>query len=1113
MKYNLFIILIAITCNSLAQKGVPYLVNFEPDEHLKSDVIAVSQDSRGVMLFATKKGIVTFDGFQWSLFKTKKPPVAIEYHQQSKTNFILFKNSLESLNINEYGNYYLDSLFTNPDSLHNFEYLTITDEQFFISTESQIFVLDSEYKPVSSLQVPTYNNGQFYLNNTFYVCDDTKGLLKLEKDNLTPARNGEQFRKAGIIFTVPLKNNKHILVFDNDKIVSYDGNTFESYAISDFNYITNSIISSGANINNQYFAISTLIGGTVIIEKISGETLSILNYQNGLPDDEISHTFLDQTGGIWLSHEYGFTRVDINIPITAYHHFPNLTGNINAVYDHNNEIYVATSEGVFKLTKKEHKKAKEISVKVKTEQLETETESEIEKTAESQTEPEQIDEEELSRKEKRLLKKKEKQSTTLELITNVVESITSSKDENEQEQKQKSEFRVVKKQIYELLSVSYEFKSITNLEDKVRTIFNYNNRIIVYANSGLYEIINNRANAIFTGDYIYKYDIFGQHIWLYTEDGVKIISFEDNFWNITSLVMDIDDDILGMKSFGNKMIIAFPKTLQVLTLDTDMLIEKTTIIKFPEEIDDEVFIRNFDNEIYVFTSDNIFHLKNDQLESASDKFQNTGLSYKYISNADGTLWIKLNDGWHGYKTSLQNSIKNNFLNLFNKISYIALSDSNLWLVDRNSAIYKIPLGFTELQQKLMVNLGAIFNSQNYLYLSNELDVKHSDSDLSFYFLSPSYQAKSGSSFQYKFEGLMKDWSDWTSNPLVEFPFIPSGDYKLLYKSKDAFGNETPVSVLDIDVKPPFYKTFWFFALVIILIIVLAYFIMKLREQKLQQDKLILEQKVKERTAEVVKQKEEIAEQKEEIEASIYYAKRIQRAIIPSDEFAEKILPEHFILWKPRDIVSGDFYWLSEMEGKIITVAADCTGHGVPGAFMSMLGVSFLNEIVANLGLEDAGIILDQLRNKVKTTLGQTGKEGEAKDGMDIAICIFDPKTKNLQYSGAYNPLYLIRNNEILETKADKMPIGIYVKEKDHFTNHQIQLQKNDTVYIFSDGYVDQFGGETNGKFKPKRFKETILAIQKEPLPKQKEILDKTIEEWRGKNDQVDDILVIGFRVN
>jgi serine phosphatase RsbU (regulator of sigma subunit) len=261
-----------------------------------------------------------------------------------------------------------------------------------------------------------------------------------------------------------------------------------------------------------------------------------------------------------------------------------------------------------------------------------------------------------------------------------------------------------------------------------------------------------------------------------------------------------------------------------------------------------------------------------------------------------------------------------------------------------------------------------------------------------------------------------------------------------------------------------------------------------------------------------KQKAEIEKQKEEITDSIKYAKRIQTAILPSKALAEEILPEHFILFRPRDIVSGDYYWMHKSGNKVIVVAADCTGHGVPGAFMSMLGVSFLNEIVHKNNLLQPDLILNMLRESVKRTLGQTGKEGEAKDGMDVAMVVIDFDTMTLQYAGAYNPLYLFRNGELIEIKADKMPIGIYIREKDGFTNHELPLQKGDTFYIFSDGYHDQFGGPTGSKYKSIPFKEYLGSIQDKSMAQQRDMLDKNIEGWKGNLDQTDDIIVIGVRI-
>jgi len=259
--------------------------------------------------------------------------------------------------------------------------------------------------------------------------------------------------------------------------------------------------------------------------------------------------------------------------------------------------------------------------------------------------------------------------------------------------------------------------------------------------------------------------------------------------------------------------------------------------------------------------------------------------------------------------------------------------------------------------------------------------------------------------------------------------------------------------------------------------------------------------------------QEIARQNTKITESIHYAKRIQNAVIPTTAFVQKILPQSFILFLPKDIVSGDFYWVNKINQKIIFTAADCTGHGVPGAFMSMLGISFLNEIINKIKYDEIrpDIILNQLRENIKKHLRQTGKEGESKDGMDIAFCMLDEETNLLHYAGAHNPLLLLRNNEMTIYNADEMPIGIYYGEKEFFTNNIIKIQNDDVIYLFSDGYPDQFGGKSKRKYMIKRFRDYLFSIHKYELPVQGKMLHDELDNWRGSYKQLDDILVMGVK--
>jgi len=295
-------------------------------------------------------------------------------------------------------------------------------------------------------------------------------------------------------------------------------------------------------------------------------------------------------------------------------------------------------------------------------------------------------------------------------------------------------------------------------------------------------------------------------------------------------------------------------------------------------------------------------------------------------------------------------------------------------------------------------------------------------------------------------------------------------------------------------------------------------LVKMRDD-LAENERMLEQKVQERTAEVVQKKEEIEQQNEkiselyeEVTDSIEYAKGIQEAILPPDDFVKAEMPESFILYKPKDIVSGDFYWVEKKKDKIYFAAVDCTGHGVPGAFMSIVGYNALNEALRTN--DDPASILNALNKGVGKTLHNNAMGGSTtKDGMDLALCCYDKNTKELQYAGAFNPLYLVRDGEVNQVKADKFAIGSYYEDSaKKYTNHIIQLQSKDYIYVFSDGYADQFGGPKGKKFMYKRFRDYLLTLNGKSMNAQKEFLNDTIEDWKGPLEQIDDILVIGMHV-
>jgi serine phosphatase RsbU (regulator of sigma subunit) len=283
------------------------------------------------------------------------------------------------------------------------------------------------------------------------------------------------------------------------------------------------------------------------------------------------------------------------------------------------------------------------------------------------------------------------------------------------------------------------------------------------------------------------------------------------------------------------------------------------------------------------------------------------------------------------------------------------------------------------------------------------------------------------------------------------------------------------------------------------------------ERLIREQNTILEQKVTERTFEVVKQKAIIEQKNKDILDSIYYARRIQHALLASDGILNRNLDQHFVLYKPKDIVSGDFYWAHETNNNFLIAVCDCTGHGVPGAFMSLLNISFLNEVTVEKRITKPDLILDHVRDSIIHALN-TEQNEESRDGMDCVICNFDMKNLNIEFACSNNPLWIIRSNELIEFKPDKMPVGNHTDNSKPFTLQSFKLQKGDIIYIFSDGYADQFGGPLGKKFKYSQLEILLISIHNKPMNEQKEILNETIGSWKGELEQVDDICIIGIRI-
>lgn len=442
-------------------------------------------------------------------------------------------------------------------------------------------------------------------------------------------------------------------------------------------------------------------------------------------------------------------------------------------------------------------------------------------------------------------------------------------------------------------------------------------------------------------------------------------------------------------------------------------------------------------------------------------------------------------------------------------------EGNLWFGTVNGVFKYDPGNDLPVLLEPVLKLTRFRVNLNDHPITKNIELSYLQNSLHFDFVGISLSNPEGVTYKTKLEGYDKDWKPASKQNFEIYSNLPHQRYtfKLIACNSSGVCNSEPLTIY-INITPPFWKTWWFYLLVFLAVTGSLFLYIKLREKKLKQEKKILEDKVRERTAEVVQKNLELDEINQDIKASIRYAKRIQDAILPPNDFIEKALPNTFVLFKPKDIVSGDFYWMAQKKDKVVFAAVDCTGHGVPGAFMSIVGHNLLDRVILEQNVLQPSHILDELNKGINDTLRQNDLEDNTvRDGMDIALCTFDRQTAILEYAGAYNSMWLIRNGELREIKADKFPIGNSKQgEQKRFTNHEIQLLKGDTVYIYSDGFADQFGGPHGKKFKSSNFKQLLLDSIHLSMEEQGKLLDTTIESWRGYHEQVDDILVIGTRL-
>jgi serine phosphatase RsbU (regulator of sigma subunit)/ligand-binding sensor domain-containing protein len=1111
----------------IANQGNPYITNYNNSGFSNQQIWSICQDNHGQMVFAHRQGLTIFNGNKWEVLRLPSIPISLKKLPEKDIILVGCDDQFGFVRKNDKGQYKYFRLSNADLRYGEITDIKLTNENIYFYSDkslSEYSLKSLELKNEWFVEDEIKQTGIIQFNNEIFISKKNRGLYRITKDgqkNLIPKSKNISVNQ--IAFSLPLSSKTVLLGTIANKLYTFNGKSIQSYHCSADDYIDESQLVGGINLNDTQFALSTLSGGIIILNKENGKIIHIINYQNGLPDDEIFATGTDNEGGLWVSHGFGISRVNYDLPVKDFNYYPGIEGKLIDVLEFNNTIYIATTEGVFYLDTL--KDVKEFDIYVKKTSIKKTTPI-LKKTKEEDNSPETKEKKSIfqkwkERREKRRQKKQlEKEKITLDEIEEVPEIV----EQNKVSSKRKK--IVYKKKKKRILSLSYIFKKVKGVSGKCKQLIKYEHSILVASNEGLFEIKKKSAKRILKNVYINTIapsktkGIF----YIGTDNGFTAVKqYKESWREIKNLwTEEVDDEILSISEDKNgNLWVGSDALIYFVAIGKRNKVESVKVFDFGKSNPDKFSVREIEENIFFLSSSQIFlfNEKSGKIEPSDKLIPNKLPFLKYIISQTGITWLKNEEKWILISDKQQLRPEQiALLNIFEDIQNIRIDDeNNIWVVDGKNSLYKILP--EDIAESYLSNFNVYIQSiQNNLgdYVSKEnIEIGPEINSLTFKISVPYYLRPEKIRYQYFIHGAMNGWAEWKQSPSFDFILRP-GKYVVQVRAKNIFGNISSSKEYVIKVKTPIWRHTWFIVVVaagVLLIVTLLIFILqKKKERKLLKYNKELEEKVEERTQEIQKQKAQIEYKNKEITDSLNYASQIQSAVLPPLKIIDNSVSESFVLNKPRDIVSGDFYWANRVNGQLVVTAADCTGHGVPGAFLSMLGVTFLNEITSKMDHLEANTILEKLRKRVIKSMHQEGYDQKRLDGIDLSMVVLDLKSKVLQFSGANNPIYIIRNRELTEFKGDRMPIGIHTLLDKPFTNHKIEVKKNDLIYMFSDGFIDQFGGEYGRKFLSKNFKALLTEISGMPLIEQKNILYETLKLWKGNRDQLDDVLVVGLKI-
>jgi len=1081
-----FILFLLNSVILFSQTGTPFIKNFSPEEyHAEGQIWAAEQDKYGIMYFGSNSEVLIYDGHFWQSVKLPN------------------NSSIRSLCKNNEGTIFVGAVgefgYLGTDKKEGFKYISLSRQlDSTVRSFSDVWTMKSDgtnvwfatneylfrYNPKKKPTVKKINTEKppfllYKVGEDVYVSIRGKGTQKLTGDTLIPVKGME---KKHPWFIIPYNLNSKI-IGNLDGLTIYTSNNsdsaknlFNEKTIKETNTFLNSnqLYTGAVNIGNGRFAIGTLRSGIVIINK-SGKIINIIDEEKGLQSNTIHHLYSDKQNELWASTAYGISKIDINSPYELFSKKQGIKGSIYDVLRFHNRFYVTSNLGLYYYTETGFKGTENLSGK-----------------------------------------------NALQILSHFV--FNTGTDSLFFVNTIYGMYRIEKNRPIKINGINYN--SIIQSEFKSNTVYltiNYELFKMIYQNNTFSspERIDKFNELAYIG-----YELDKEHIILIFNEKAVIYNLKSK----TSEEIKADAKINDINKIDNKIIAYTDKGLYIYNKGKKQFFK------------DSIYTRNLsgNNEILQFEK---FSENNYWLLARQSENNKTFVAKIYKKNE--TFFVETAP----YKR-------------FSGLSIIHKDgDSLLWALN-SKTLYKFTLNNTKnFNQKEECIIRSIKLKNDSLIFSGILSSKNNntnqnitanyrDNDISFEFVLTSFEGNNNE-YSYKLEnGKKRKWSDWTETNFKEYTNLHEGIYVFSVKGRNVYGIESEPASYTFEILPPWYRTWYAYIIYLMLLISFIWGFVKLNAKRLEKENIRLDNIVKERTAEILTQKEEIQTQADYLEDvnnelnqkneeistiaenlkeanakiniknkyildSINYAQKIQNAVLPSDKEISKHISDYFLIYKPKDIVSGDFYFIKKKGNYLILAVADCTGHGVPGGFLAMMGVALLNDIIQDEKITNPAAALEEMRKVVKQSLHQNKYLDSQSEGIEIALCAVNTKNLSLEFAGANHPLFIVREKngepELIEIDADAQPVGIHYKEKP-FKLSKFRLQENDMLYMFSDGYFDQFGGPDKKKFLLKNLTSLLKEVSGDSVKIQKRKILNAFNSWKGNNKQVDDVLLFGIRV-